>query len=54
MVYGSDLIRARWLRSFKDGELKVRIDRSFPLSAAAEAHRYMEGRQAKGKVLLIP
>jgi NADPH2:quinone reductase len=41
----------RWI---KDGELKVRIDRSFPLSAAAEAHRYLEGRQTKGKVLLIP
>jgi NADPH2:quinone reductase len=38
----------------KDGELKVRIDRTFPLSATAEAHRYMEGRQTKGKVLLIP
>ena len=41
----------RWI---KDGELKVRIDRTFPLSAAAEAHRYMEGRQTRGKVLLIP
>ncbi len=41
----------RWI---KDGELKVRIDTTFPLSAAAEAHRYMEGRQTKGKVLLIP
>ena len=41
----------RWI---KDGELKVRIDRTFPLSAAAEAHRYLEGRQTKGKVLLIP
>ena len=38
----------------KDGELEVRIDKTFPLSAAAEAHRYMEGRQSRGKVLLIP
>ncbi len=38
----------------KDGELKVRIDTTFPLSAAAESHRYVEGRQTKGKVLLIP
>jgi NADPH2:quinone reductase len=38
----------------KDGQLKVRIDKTFPLSAAAEAHRYMEGRQSRGKVLLIP
>ena len=36
------------------GELDVRIDQAFPLADAAEAHRYMEARQTKGKVLLIP
>jgi NADPH2:quinone reductase len=36
------------------GELKVHIDKTFPLSEAAEAHRYLEGRQSKGKILLIP
>jgi NADPH2:quinone reductase len=36
------------------GELSVRIDQSFPLAEAAEAHRYIEGRKTKGKVLLIP
>jgi NADPH2:quinone reductase len=36
------------------GELKVMIDRTFPLSEAAEAHRYIESRQAVGRVLLIP
>ncbi len=36
------------------GELKVRIDRSFPLAQAAAAHTYMEDRGTKGKVLLIP
>jgi len=35
-------------------QLKVRIDKTFPLSDAAEAHRYLEGRQSKGKILLIP
>ena len=40
-----------WMAS---SELKVRIDRTFPLAQAVEAHRYMEGRQSKGKVLLIP
>lgn len=40
-----------WIKS---GQLKVRIDRTFPLSAAAEAHRYLEGRQTRGKVLLLP
>lgn len=36
------------------GELQVLIDRTFPLSEAAEAHRYIESRQAVGRVLLIP
>jgi len=36
------------------GELGVRIDRSFPLEEAPEAHRYIEGRKTKGKVLLVP
>jgi NADPH2:quinone reductase len=38
----------------KAGEVNVRVDREFPLAEAAEAHRYLEGRQSKGKVLLIP
>jgi NADPH2:quinone reductase len=36
------------------GELEVRVDQAFPLAEAAKAHRYMEGRQTKGKVLLLP
>lgn len=36
------------------GELRVRIDKVFRLSEVAEAHRYLEGRQSKGKILLIP
>lgn len=36
------------------GDLDVRIDKTFTLAAAPEAHRYMEARQSKGKVLLIP
>ncbi len=36
------------------GELKVRVDRTFPLVEAAEAHRYLESRKSKGKLLLIP
>ena len=36
------------------GELQVVIDRTFPLSEAAEAHRYIESRQAFGRVLLVP
>jgi NADPH:quinone reductase len=40
-----------WIAS---GELNVRIDQTFHLSKAADAHTYMEGRSTKGKVLLIP
>lgn len=36
------------------GAVRVRIDRTFPLEDAAEAHRYLEGRQTRGKVLLTP
>jgi NADPH2:quinone reductase len=36
------------------GQLKVRIDKTFALVEAAKAHRYLEGRQSKGKILLIP
>jgi NADPH:quinone reductase len=40
-----------WVAS---GELKLRIEKSFPLAEAAEAHRQLEGRKTTGKVLLIP
>jgi NADPH2:quinone reductase len=36
------------------GELKVVVDRTFPLSEAAAAHAYIESRQAFGRVLLVP
>lgn len=36
------------------GKLKVRIDKTFPLADVAEAHRYLEDRKSKGKILLIP
>ncbi len=36
------------------GELRVVIDRTFPLADAADAHRYIESRQAFGRVLLVP
>jgi NADPH2:quinone reductase len=36
------------------GELKVIVDRTFPLSEAAAAHAYIESRRAVGRVVLIP
>jgi NADPH2:quinone reductase len=40
-----------WIR---DGKLKLRVETTFPLDKASEAHRALEGRQTTGKVLLIP
>lgn len=36
------------------GKLDVRIDREYPLADAAQAHRDLEGRGTRGKLLLIP
>jgi NADPH:quinone reductase len=41
----------RWMR---EGSLRVRIDREFPLARAAEAHAALAGRETTGKVLLVP
>jgi len=34
--------------------LDVRVDKTFPLAAAADAHRYLESRASMGKILLVP
>jgi NADPH:quinone reductase len=36
------------------GSLKLRIEKTFPLAEAAEAHRQLEGRKTTGKVILLP
>jgi NADPH2:quinone reductase len=41
----------QWIQ---DGKLAVRIDRTYRLSDAAAAHRALESRETKGKVLLSP
>ena len=40
-----------WMQA---GELKVRVDRTLPLTQVAEAHTVLESRQTSGKVLLVP
>jgi NADPH2:quinone reductase len=40
-----------WVAS---GKLRVRLEHTYPLAQAADAHRALEGRQTTGKILLIP
>jgi NADPH2:quinone reductase len=40
-----------WIR---DGKVKLRVEQTFPLAQAADAHRALEGRKTTGKVLLLP
>lgn len=40
-----------WIRN---GVLKIRIDHTFPLAQAGDAHRRLESRASAGKILLLP
>jgi len=40
-----------WVR---DGTLRIRIDRTLPLAEASAAHARLQGREALGKILLLP
>ena len=54
---GTDRVRSivhRHLVAMAHGGLRAVIDRTFPLSEAAQAHTYIESRQSFGRVLLIP
>lgn len=42
------------LKWASEGKLKLRVDRTYPLGEAAQAHRDLEDRQSKGKFLLVP
>lgn len=47
--YLSDLVG--WMQT---GKLDIKIDSTYPLAQAAQAHAVVEGRQSSGRVLLIP
>ena len=40
--------------AIESGAVRVRIDRELPLREAADAHRLLESRTTRGKLLLIP
>jgi NADPH:quinone reductase len=42
------------LERVASGEMRVEIDRTFPLAEAAAAHAYIESRQAFGRVVMTP
>jgi NADPH2:quinone reductase len=42
------------LQRVASGELRVAVEKVFPLAEAEQAHRYIESRQAFGRVLLRP
>jgi NADPH2:quinone reductase len=44
----------RLIGDVANGSLKVVIDRTFSLAEAADAHAYLESRQAFGRVVLVP
>jgi NADPH2:quinone reductase len=45
---------ARHLDHVASGVLRVVVDRVYPLAEAADAHAYLESRQAFGRVVLVP
>ncbi len=50
LLEGADKLFA----AVENGAIKVEINRTFPLSQAADAHRALEGRETTGSVLLLP
>jgi NADPH2:quinone reductase len=42
------------LTAVEHGTLSLRIDHTYPLAGAADAHRDLESRRSTGKLLVIP
>jgi len=57
-VLGSNNVSRQALRTVMDlvaeGRIEARIDRTLPLSAAAEAHALVEQRKVVGRIVLVP
>jgi NADPH:quinone reductase-like Zn-dependent oxidoreductase len=49
-----DASRPELIRLAAAGQLKVFVDKVFPLEQAADAHRYLQDGHARGKVVLVP
>jgi NADPH:quinone reductase-like Zn-dependent oxidoreductase len=49
-----DASRPELLKLVAEGKLEVVVDKVFALEEAAEAHRYLRGGHAHGKVVLVP
>ncbi len=57
--YASDRKELEWrsgdvLNWVAEGKLRLRIDRTYPMAQAADAHRDLEGRKTAGKLILLP
>jgi len=48
-----DELRRGW-KLFESGQIRAHVDRTYPLKDVGEAHRYIESRAVRGKVVLIP
>ena len=48
-----DAARPELARLAGEGRLKVRVDRTFPLTDVADAHRYLTDGHPSGKVVLV-
>jgi NADPH:quinone reductase len=40
--------------ALRDGTIRVEVRHRYPLGAAADAHRDLEGRRTTGSVILLP
>jgi NADPH:quinone reductase-like Zn-dependent oxidoreductase len=49
-----ELSAGRVIAAVKSGKVKIRINQSYPLKDAAQAHRDLESRKTTGSILLLP